>query len=72
MLYGRDPCLPIELALNIPTTPYLIGLDECNAKMTCKLPDAWNAAQKSIRNAQMLQKEQCVSIVGNLKNLQSY
>ena len=34
LLYGRDPCLPSECALTVPTTPDMIDLQDYRSKLT--------------------------------------
>ena len=58
LLYGRDPRLPSECALAVPTTPYMVDLQDYRTELTTSLSDAWLAAQEHITRAQAKQKQQ--------------
>ena len=58
LLYGRDPRLPSECALTVPTTPYMIDLQDYRTELTTSLSDAWLAAKEHITHAQDKQKQQ--------------
>ena len=45
LLYGRDPRLPSECALTVPTTPYMVDLQDYRTELTTSLSDAWLAAK---------------------------
>ena len=48
LLYGRDPRLPTENALSMPTTPYMVDLEDYRTELTCCLSDAWSLAKQNI------------------------
>ena len=58
LLYGRDPRLPSECALTVPTTPYMIDLQDYRSELTTSLSDAWLTAKEHIAHAQDKQKQQ--------------
>ena len=56
LLYGRDPRMPSDSALNCASTPYMVDLDDYKSELTCNLSDAWTMAKESIQEAQVHQK----------------
>ncbi len=56
LLYGRDPQLPTEAALNQPKTRYQVDLDDYKLELTDNLTQAWELAQTQIKKAQKYQK----------------
>ena len=44
LLYGRDPRIPSESALNCLATPYMVDLDNYKSELTSNLTDAWEIA----------------------------
>ena len=40
LLYGRDPRMPSDSALNSPTTPYMVDLEDYRSELTSNLSDA--------------------------------
>ena len=56
LLYGRDPQLPTEAALNHPKTRYQVDLDDYKLELTDSLTQAWKLAQSQIKKAQKHQK----------------
>lgn len=56
LLYGRDPQLPTEAALNQPKTRYQVDLDDYKLELTDSLTQAWELAQTQIKKAQKHQK----------------
>ena len=40
LLYGRDPRMPSDSALNSPTTPYMVDLEDYKSELTSNLSDA--------------------------------
>ena len=56
ILYGRDPQLPTEAALNHPKTRYQVDLDYYKLELTDSLTQAWKLAQSQIKKAQKHQK----------------
>ena len=58
LLYGRDPRLPSECALTVPTSPYMVDLQDYRTELTTSLSDAWLAAREHITCAQAKQKQQ--------------
>ena len=58
LLYGRDPRLPSQCALTVPTTPYMVDLQDYRTELTTSLSDAWSAAKQHITRAQDKQKQQ--------------
>ena len=56
MVYGRDPRQPIEEALSVPTSPYVVDLEDYKSELVHGLSDAWNIAHQSIELAQKHQK----------------
>ena len=58
LLYGRDPRIPSESALNCPATPYMVDLDDYKSELTSNLTDAWEIARANIQEAQAHQKHQ--------------
>ena len=56
MLYGREPVLPHEQALNQPRTKYQIDLEDYTAELTAHMSDAWAMARDNVRKAQKKQK----------------
>ena len=58
LLYGRDPRLPIELALSPPAECYHTHLDDYKSRMIQAMSQAWTQAKKMIGKAQQRQKTQ--------------
>ena len=58
VLYRRDPRLLSECALTVPTTPYMIDLQDYRSELTASLSDACLAAKEHITHAQDKQKQQ--------------
>ena len=56
LLYGRDPQLPTEAALNHQKTRYQVDLDDYKLELTDSLTQAWKLAQSQIKKAQKHQK----------------
>ena len=56
LLYGREPQLPTEAALNQPKTRYQIDLNDYKLELTDNLTQAWEFAQTQIKKAQKHQK----------------
>ena len=56
LLYGRDPCLPTDAALNQPRTRYQIDLNDYKTEMVGGLTEAWELARCQIQKAQKKQK----------------
>ena len=46
LLYGRDPRMPSDSALNSPTTPYMVDLEDYRSELTSNLSDAWAIARE--------------------------
>lgn len=58
VLYRRDPRFLSECALTVPTTPYMIDLQDYRSELTASLSDACLAAKEHITHAQDKQKQQ--------------
>ena len=58
LLYGRDPQLPTETALNPPIQRELIPfiIHDYHTTMTQRMSEMWAAAQRNVRRAQRRQK----------------
>ena len=56
LLYGRNPQLPTETALNPPIQRELISLHDYHTTMTQRMGEMWTTAQRNIRRAQRRQK----------------
>ena len=57
LLYGRDPRLPSDEALNIKTDQRIVDIRDYKEDMTERLSTAWQLAQMQIERAQLRQKE---------------
>jgi hypothetical protein len=58
LLYGRQPRIPSDTALNQPRTPYQIEFQDYAGELVAKLSEAWALAHQSIKQAQRRQKVQ--------------
>ena len=58
LLYGRDPHLPTETGLSLPTPSYSIDVEDYRTELVTKLKTAWEIAKERIKGAQDAQKVQ--------------
>ena len=58
LLYGREPRVPTETALNQPRTVYQIDFPDYCSELVAHLSDAWALAHQNIKKAQSKQKAQ--------------
>ena len=58
LLYGREPRVPTETALNRPRTVYQIDFPDYCSELVAHLSDAWALAHQNIERAQNKQKMQ--------------
>ena len=58
LLYGRDPRVPSNSALNSLSTPCMVDLEDYKSELTSNLSDAWAIARENIQEAQAHQKRQ--------------
>ena len=60
LLYGRDPRIPSESALNSPSSPIyiMVDLEDYKSELTSSLSGAWKIARANIQDAQVHQKHQ--------------
>ncbi len=58
LLYGREPRVPTETALNKPRTVYQIDFPDYCSELVAHLSDAWALAHQNIKKAQSKQKKQ--------------
>ena len=56
LLYGRDPKLPSETLLSVPTQREVVKLDDYKSMMIREMGAAWDLAQKAVTKAQNRQK----------------
>ena len=56
LLYGRDPHLPSDSALNAPKDRRMMNLNDYKAELTTRFADAWKLAQEQIKKSQASQK----------------
>ena len=56
LLYGREPRVPMETALNQPHTVYQINFPDYCSELVTHLSDAWALAHQNIKKAQSKQK----------------
>ena len=57
LLYGRDPQLPTEAALNLIPERDQLDVDDYKTDLTEKLAGAWDLARQNIKKAQRHQKQ---------------
>ena len=57
LLYGRDPRLPTQTALDQPRTEYLVDMDDYRTELVSNLSSAWKAANENVGIAQSKQKK---------------
>ena len=57
LLYGRDPALPTEEALNQPKTRYQVDLQDYRTDLVDGLTTAWQLAREQIEKSQKKQKK---------------
>lgn len=60
LLYGRDPHVPSDLALNCPWIPYMVNLEDYKSDLTSNPSNAWDIARANIQEVQAHQKRQHV------------
>ena len=59
LLYGRDPRISSESALNSPSSPYyMIDLEDYKSEVTSSLSGAWEIARTNVQDAEVHQKHQ--------------
>ena len=58
LLYGRDPRIPSDSALNSPSSPYMVDLEDYKSELANNLSDAWAIARANTQEAQAHQKRQ--------------
>lgn len=58
LLYGRDLRITSESALNWPSTPYMVDLEDYMSEVTSNLSEAWEIARVPTQEAQAHEKYQ--------------
>ena len=56
LLHGSDPRLPTELALESPSSPYRVDLEDYVTELVTGLSDAWALSKAQVEKAQQGQK----------------
>ena len=56
--YGRDPRLPTESSLCVPSPSYVVDVEDYRSELVKKLSRAWTIAREKIQEAQKVQKTQ--------------
>ena len=56
LLYGRQPRVPTDSALDHPRTVYQIDFDDYAEELVANLSDEWQLAHENVRRAQAKQK----------------
>ena len=55
-MHGRDPRLPTELLMDLPSTQQFIDLDTYEREVAAQFQNAWEVAQAHAKKAQKRQK----------------
>ena len=58
LLYGREPWIPTETALNQPWTVHQVDFPDYGSELVANLSDAWALPHQNIKKAQCKQKVQ--------------
>jgi len=56
LMHGRDPRLPTELLMDLPSTRQFIDLDTYKGEVAARFQNAWEVAQAHVKKAQKRQK----------------
>ena len=68
LLYGRDPRIPSESALNSPSSPYMADSEDYKSELINSLSGAWEIAQANIYKKPKYIYTRSISMTNTAKN----